>query len=298
MIKNEGITLVALVITVIILLILAGVAISMITGGDGLFAKANEASRKYNEAARNEANTLESMIHELNKISSKLETEITNIKCREFTINAKIDGIEEEIQEIEYFVNGELKGKTRELSYLIEGLEPETEYDVYIKAYNKKGQAYISSNQIAKTANKTYLVKDGKQINMSFYPFNATINTSYTDCVRVETSYTTSRGGVCVDIDLTNFSRLYMDVEIIYVKLTSTQSAIYSGIMQTYQNVLVDSSMLLWGWSDGVVSAPRTVQYFDVSNITGTVRFLTAKNAVGDNGNNAVFQIYNIWLED
>jgi len=50
-----GITLVALVITVIILLILAGVAMSLITGEGGLFARANHAGYRYNETAYNEA---------------------------------------------------------------------------------------------------------------------------------------------------------------------------------------------------------------------------------------------------
>ena len=61
--KNKGITLVALVITIIILLILAGVAISMITGGEGLFAQANGAATKYNQAAKNEADLLNQLLN-------------------------------------------------------------------------------------------------------------------------------------------------------------------------------------------------------------------------------------------
>lgn len=45
--KNTGITLVALVVTIIILLILAGVAISMIGRENGLFEKANSAAVEY-----------------------------------------------------------------------------------------------------------------------------------------------------------------------------------------------------------------------------------------------------------
>jgi type II secretory pathway pseudopilin PulG len=41
--KNQGVTLIALVITIIVLLILAGVALSMIMGDSGLFGKANSA---------------------------------------------------------------------------------------------------------------------------------------------------------------------------------------------------------------------------------------------------------------
>lgn len=41
--NNKGITLIALVITIIILLILAGISIAMLTGENGLLTKANTA---------------------------------------------------------------------------------------------------------------------------------------------------------------------------------------------------------------------------------------------------------------
>ncbi len=41
---NFGITLIALIITIIILLILAGVTLSMVMGDSGIFSKANNAS--------------------------------------------------------------------------------------------------------------------------------------------------------------------------------------------------------------------------------------------------------------
>ena len=47
--RNSGITLIALVITIIVLLILAGVSIAMLTGDNGLLtqaAKAKEATEK------------------------------------------------------------------------------------------------------------------------------------------------------------------------------------------------------------------------------------------------------------
>lgn len=43
---DKGITLIALVITIIVLLILAGVAIAMVLGQDGLFKKAQTAKDK------------------------------------------------------------------------------------------------------------------------------------------------------------------------------------------------------------------------------------------------------------
>ena len=54
--ENKGITLVALVITIIILLILAGITISSLTN-TGLFEKAKEAKEKTANATENQAKT-------------------------------------------------------------------------------------------------------------------------------------------------------------------------------------------------------------------------------------------------
>ena len=45
--KEKGITLIALVVTIIILLIIAGVTIGVATNGTGLFEKAKLATDKY-----------------------------------------------------------------------------------------------------------------------------------------------------------------------------------------------------------------------------------------------------------
>ena len=64
--NNRGITLVALVITIIILLILAGITISSLTN-TGLFGKAKEARDKTAAAAENQAKILNEYEDELNK---------------------------------------------------------------------------------------------------------------------------------------------------------------------------------------------------------------------------------------
>ena len=48
--RNNGITLIALVITIIVLLILAGVAISMLSGENGILKKAAEAKNEMEQA--------------------------------------------------------------------------------------------------------------------------------------------------------------------------------------------------------------------------------------------------------
>ena len=57
-IKNSGITLIALVITIIVLLILAGVSIAMLTGENGILTQANNAKEKTEEAKEEELRKL------------------------------------------------------------------------------------------------------------------------------------------------------------------------------------------------------------------------------------------------
>ena len=44
--RNKGITLIALVVTIIVLLILAGISITMLTGQNGILNRTNEAQEK------------------------------------------------------------------------------------------------------------------------------------------------------------------------------------------------------------------------------------------------------------
>lgn len=53
--SQKGITLIALVITIIVLLILAGVAIAMLTGENGILKKATNATDATGQAEANEA---------------------------------------------------------------------------------------------------------------------------------------------------------------------------------------------------------------------------------------------------
>src|SRR5574344_2283598 len=64
---QKGITLIALIITVIVMLILAGVAISVLTGQDGLFDKTVGAAEKYNQSVANETATLDNLMAQLDQ---------------------------------------------------------------------------------------------------------------------------------------------------------------------------------------------------------------------------------------
>ena len=65
--QQKGITLIALVITVIVLLILAGVALATLTGDQNIVENANQAVQKYNAAVGNDENVVNEVEKLLNK---------------------------------------------------------------------------------------------------------------------------------------------------------------------------------------------------------------------------------------
>ena len=67
--KERGITLIALVITIIVLLILAGVSIAMLTGQNGILTQAQKAKNETEKAAENEAAILNEYNQYLNNLT-------------------------------------------------------------------------------------------------------------------------------------------------------------------------------------------------------------------------------------
>ena len=74
--KNEkGITLIALVITIVVLLILAGVTIATLTGDNGIITRANQAKEETEEAEKEEKNDLEKQADFINEYTNGIEVE-------------------------------------------------------------------------------------------------------------------------------------------------------------------------------------------------------------------------------
>ena len=72
--KETGITLVALVVTIIVLLILAGVSLSMVFSQDGIFQRAENAANKWNAAAANEATYLNNFENKFDSYYNRYDT--------------------------------------------------------------------------------------------------------------------------------------------------------------------------------------------------------------------------------
>ena len=63
--NNKGITLVALVVTIVVLLILAGVSINLVLGNNGIIARAKDAETKSAEASQNDLKGMNGLVSEM-----------------------------------------------------------------------------------------------------------------------------------------------------------------------------------------------------------------------------------------
>ena len=93
--ETKGITLVALIITVIILLILAGVTISLVIGKNGLIAKSKESVEKYKDKAKEEQWQLEDFEAGMEEL--KDEEEHPELKQMKLVLNVTEDNKEIEL---------------------------------------------------------------------------------------------------------------------------------------------------------------------------------------------------------
>ena len=75
--SKKGITLVALVVTIVVLLILAGVSINLVLGDNGIISKAQEGKTKSAEASENDLKGMNSLIDEMETVLNGGNTEET-----------------------------------------------------------------------------------------------------------------------------------------------------------------------------------------------------------------------------
>ena len=73
--RDEGITLVALVVTIVVLLMLAAVSINMILGSNGIINKSKEAREKYAESSQNDLIGMNNLTDEIEKTLMPLNDE-------------------------------------------------------------------------------------------------------------------------------------------------------------------------------------------------------------------------------
>ena len=78
--RQSGITLVALVVTIVVLLILAGISITLVLDNNGIIKKAGEGRDKYSNASANEQEQLDTADSDIDKILGIDKSEFGKIK--------------------------------------------------------------------------------------------------------------------------------------------------------------------------------------------------------------------------
>ncbi len=158
--KNKGITLIALVITIIILLILAGISIATLTGENGLLTKANTAQMQTKEKSAKEKIEI-AITSSINKDGSfnveDFEKEIENlggtvIEKTEETITVEMDDYEAVIdittgKIIKFESTKGIKPKVEANLYQENGSElvPDTTYEKVILTVDVKNKEELGS---------------------------------------------------------------------------------------------------------------------------------------------------------
>ena len=103
--KNKGITLIALVITIIVLLILAGVAIAMLSGENGILKKAAESKTKTEQAQKEEETRLADMETTANFLTNNISYKIKNGYMTGFTVGDKVSDINSKLEKLGYKIS-------------------------------------------------------------------------------------------------------------------------------------------------------------------------------------------------
>ena len=195
-INNKGITLIALVVTIIVLLILAGVSIAMLIGENGILTQAQKAKNETENAATNEAGALndyEDKINEALGIPQPPKTDDEGFFEKTSTINGEAPSANNPSIPAGYkpVTVGEAKwpeiGTAPEVTSVNEGLVIE----------DKSGNQFVwipvetpvSDTEANGTTNKAMAAKTGENYRGLLYDFTDSGSTVQSDSTTNTSSY-------------------------------------------------------------------------------------------------------------
>ena len=213
--KEKGITLVALVITIIVLLILAGVTLAMVMGDSGIFGKANSAKEKTKLSNAEETIRLEVLENKVKSKTGDAEA-LTNDKLKE--------KIAKKLTEQGYTVSGSTvtyyEDKTIDIEdYLEKESKTYTTYNVGDQVIVSGENFYVIKASSAieekvtllaeKNINTTTMVQSDSANTIKFssrnywsregitYPYNLNNTATFvnTDAIAIAKAYGTTKGG-------------------------------------------------------------------------------------------------------
>lgn len=174
--RVQGITLIALIITIIVIIILSGVGISLLTGENGILNKAKTAKDEYNSGSSVELSRIDNINEIMDQttrgvsgtskesdIISNLDFSISDISISSVKItitptatdNTKIIGYH--IFAVSQTDSSVIAHVTESTTYTFSGLSKSTVYAFYVKAYDKDDNFRIAQSKQCTTISGVYL---------------------------------------------------------------------------------------------------------------------------------------------
>lgn len=173
--NKKGITLIALVITIIVLLILAGVSISTLSGEEGILTKAKTSSEKTKIEDVKEQIKLELSEKKIDKQEALTDDEIMDViksydkdgKVKGYTYIETEDGQKIDITDIHEFIFGvEIKP----------GLNKDEDNEKKYYVYTAEGFSYLNQLIAEKTLGNDVYIEIMKDIDCTDYVWNTVIS--------------------------------------------------------------------------------------------------------------------------
>ena len=181
--NKEGITLIALVITIIVLLILAGVSIAMLTGTNGILTQAQSAKSETEKAAARESLEIKMLGAKTENSTESIEDSLSKMDNVEITSKTK-DGVLVKCNGYQFFVDNDKN--VSEIKNLVTNgfLEknnntnfPDLNYKSGFLTATASGKKIVISNEMIKVnTNKKYFqsvtMKSDNQHSISYIGLN------------------------------------------------------------------------------------------------------------------------------
>ena len=320
---NKGITLIALAITIIVLLILAGISISMLTGQNGILNRAGKAKEQTEAAQKEEQTTLSTYEDYIYEYTSEIEVEQvtdTNAGALEGSGTENEPYVINSIEDLVFFAHDVKNGNTYEGEYVSLGLSLDfnstksyvdayrTDYGIYgyegeLKTLLTTGEGFQSVG--ARTRNNTtdelYNFKgifDGNGNTL----YNLYINTSTKDENNVQVCLFSINYGTIKNIGICNCNITIKDAN-----MTVDAGAITGRNCGTIENsytsgkqYIVSSSTIRFGGISGVIVNGIVQNCYSTVSLSGKceksvyVYVGGITGVVGTDSNNVIDKCYNV----
>ena len=291
----QGITLIALVVSIVVLLILAGISIQMLTGDNGIIKRAMQAKNDTDTAG-----VLEDLKLKILEYQTKKNLENKNLTLEDYLRSEGIDVIDNDDGTLSVTYNGKdfIINKTtytaevdNKPKFQVAISEPDSNNKVAITVTISNAGEFSTINSIKLTnANKDAVVGE-KTDGKSTATFEVDANGDYKVEVKATKGETKSTGTKLAQVNniTVTFGTSYGTIEIVWLKdtgktISSTPNApyMYSGFQK-----------VAWK-TDGTEFTPTTnSEWFEYKAISGTGDNKTSRWA---NAKNTADGSYFVWI--